>query len=307
MPAIRHLLPRGARRRDAMSQQLFPRARNGLPLSDRLWRRIDRSSGADACWLWRGATNGKYGTLRAKINGVRQHIYAHRLAYEMVVGKIPDDIMVCHKCDVPLCCNPGHLWLGTQRENLADARAKGRARNPPPTDWRNATHPHHWAKITRNEAFEILKRARRGEPHADIARDYGIDGEQVRRIKLGERWPRLQIAEDDLHLCVADFLRAALGSDVLWTTVPLGGGGRTRGALLKAMGALAGLPDLMFLFDRRAFFIELKTQDGELSGAQRETHARLKAGNYDVAVCRSVEEVVAQLRAWGIPMRGRIT
>lgn len=71
------------------------------------------------CWLWDGYVNrGGYGRFGEG--------YAHRYSYEKLVGVIPPGLFVLHKCDVPSCVNPNHLWLGTQADNLADMRNKGR-------------------------------------------------------------------------------------------------------------------------------------------------------------------------------------
>jgi hypothetical protein len=75
------------------------------------------------CWLWEGAvTNDGYGMICR--NGTTLRV--HRLAWEEVNGPIPDGLNVCHTCDVPACCNPAHLFVGTQQDNVSDMRAKGR-------------------------------------------------------------------------------------------------------------------------------------------------------------------------------------
>jgi len=73
------------------------------------------------CWLWRGPKRGRYGS-------VGETGYAHRRAYERFIGPIPPGLYVLHRCDTPLCINPSHLFLGTQQDNLDDAKAKGRLR-----------------------------------------------------------------------------------------------------------------------------------------------------------------------------------
>jgi len=70
------------------------------------------------CWLWEGYVRSGYGRLRKKS--------VHRLAWEEVNGPIPAGMSVCHHCDVRLCCNPDHLFIGTNGDNTRDMSAKGR-------------------------------------------------------------------------------------------------------------------------------------------------------------------------------------
>lgn len=114
-----------------------------------------------------------------------------------------------------------------------------------------------------------------------------------------------RIPEQALHVAVSRFLRHALPANATYTTFPLGGGGFRRGQTLKAMGTRAGWPDVQVLHAGRAFFVELKAADGRLSDIQADTHRRIVASGCPVLVARSVEEVAAALRGWGIPLRAR--
>lgn len=84
------------------------------------------------CWLWKGARGGKgYGIFTLTIDGKQKWVSAHRFAYETWYGKLPAHLLVCHRCDTPLCVNPKHLWLGTNQENILDAQRKGRLSSGP--------------------------------------------------------------------------------------------------------------------------------------------------------------------------------
>ena len=92
------------------------------PTHERLWPRvIVMPSG---CWEWQGYRNAcGYGVMRHN----RKSALVHRAAWEVEFGPVPAGLVVCHHCDNPPCANPGHLFLGTVRENALDMTAKGRS------------------------------------------------------------------------------------------------------------------------------------------------------------------------------------
>lgn len=93
-----------------------------IPFKERFEKHFNKVS--NSCWLWTsGKTKFGYGTLR---NNLGKQERAHRIAYALYVGEIPDGLLVLHKCDVPACVNPEHLFLGTYKDNSVDMINKGR-------------------------------------------------------------------------------------------------------------------------------------------------------------------------------------
>jgi len=109
--------------------------------------------------------------------------------------------------------------------------------------------------------------------------------------------------EESLHRAVACFLNVALVDDAFWTTIPAGGGGRVRGAILKAMGYRRGTPDILIVWQGKAYWIELKAKNGRVSGAQWEVRKALARAGSHVGFAYSADEVESLLRCWGIPLR----
>lgn len=97
-------------------------------LEERLWTKVRRSDDAD-CWPFTGNRMPRgYGRIvvGSRSQGNRRTLLAHRAAWELTNGPIPDGMAICHKCDNPSCCNPSHLFLGTHLDNMRDASQKNR-------------------------------------------------------------------------------------------------------------------------------------------------------------------------------------
>lgn len=91
-----------------------------MKLSERFWSKVKKSNG---CWEWQACiSTAGYG----KIGYKGKSIEAHRISYELSFGEIPNGMSICHSCDNRKCVRPDHLFVGSHRENMMDAKAKGR-------------------------------------------------------------------------------------------------------------------------------------------------------------------------------------
>jgi hypothetical protein len=157
--------------------RFIPGHSNGPPLEERFHDRV-AAAGPDDCWLWTGGRlPAGYGALWDKrINNNRA---THRLAWELANGPIPDGLWVLHRCDNPPCCNPAHLFLGTQAENDADRTVKGRSS-------RGDHHPD--SKLSEQVVPEIRRRFAAGEHARDLAVEYGVSSTTLWQAATGKTW-----------------------------------------------------------------------------------------------------------------------
>lgn len=123
------------------------------------------------CWIWQHATmpNG-YGSITYKQRGV----YSHRLVFELFIGEIPTGLHVLHSCDQRACCNPTHLHLGTNVENIAERLE----RNP------------NGRVLDKIKVLEI-RAIGRSQTTGQIAAKYGITDVTVSHILLRKTWKHI--------------------------------------------------------------------------------------------------------------------
>lgn len=152
------------------------------PLEDRFWEKVQRGA-ADECWPWTGAVNLDRGYGRIRLSRTRRTDFAHRVAYELHYGPIPEGKIICHRCGNPKCVNPAHLYAGTFHDNNVDRIDHGRQ-----AGGARPGEKHHMAKLTAAEVERIRERLANGEIGSALAREYGVSASQVSRIKRGENW-----------------------------------------------------------------------------------------------------------------------
>lgn len=176
------------------------------------WERVDCSGGSDACWPWRGAV-GSDGYRHVRYRG--KQMKAHRLAM-ILSGNDPWKLDALHKCvGNRVCCNPAHLYAGTDADNAKDREEQGRtargerngARTKPETRPRGEAHgrrtkPEATARGARHGnakySEEIVRRARAlhaaGESYRLIAAALGIPRGLVGGIVRGEAWRHVEVS-----------------------------------------------------------------------------------------------------------------
>jgi hypothetical protein len=134
------------------------------------------------CWEWQGSVHGSMGY--GYYCWERKHIYtAHIVAYELFKGR-RHGLQVCHSCDNPICVNPRHLWLGTQKENIADREIKGRGKLP---DTSGENNPK--AKLTLHKVEKIRKLYARGKyTPKQLAHKFNVSSVAIYSLLNNKTW-----------------------------------------------------------------------------------------------------------------------
>ncbi len=155
--------------------QLLADSQEREKLEQRLWTKVEKSPDCH-CRLWTGSKNKSgYGVI--KVAG--KPLQVHRVVYEMYYGVIPDDRCVRHRCDNPSCCNPKHLKLGSNQDNVDDRTLRGRSVKGS----KQTT-----AKLNEREVEEIIRELQNTLTTKAIAEKYGVVRSVVSRINTGKSW-----------------------------------------------------------------------------------------------------------------------
>jgi len=144
------------------------------------------------CWIWIGSTCAGYGRVGMKqlkrifINikkmpFIGREVYAHRLSWFLFKGTNPKELDVLHKCDNPLCVNPDHLFLGTQKDNIMDRNKKDRQAKGEKSGL---------SKLTEEEIRNIKNDKRK---QTEIGKDYKVTKQNIFLIKHGVTWKHINV------------------------------------------------------------------------------------------------------------------
>lgn len=169
----------------------MPRIYTSMPAEQRFWQYVSPCPNT-GCWLWTGSASRHksnvdtyYGRIGVSIGrNSRKQIRASRLSYAMHKGPVPDDMFVCHRCDVSLCVNPDHLFLGTNKDNMADCKAKGRHRFGVLCGEKS---PH--SKLTDDQVRAIRSSSGTAK---EIAKRFGISKSNVEFIVNRQTWKHVE-------------------------------------------------------------------------------------------------------------------
>lgn len=204
---------------------------------ERLLAKIEKHE--SGCWLWTGSLRGtkthRYGCIRyrGKSEG------AHRASYMEFNGEIPPGLNVLHRCDVPRCVNPEHLFVGTDSENMQDMTSKGR--HP----YRlGETHPN--SKLT-DDQVRMIRESK--QSHGQLAAAFGVTRATIKNVRNGRTHTHIKLGEKfaDPHTFRTPRGEGHKRSKLTWDAVR---DIRSSGESARAMAAKYGVTDVTIYYVR---------------------------------------------------------
>lgn len=157
--------------------------RKTIPIIVRLWTRVECRP--DGCWVWKGPVNANGYGIIGKGGRSSGMLLVHRVAWEMLRGPV-GPLNVLHRCDNPPCCNPDHLFVGTQRDNMADMWAKGRGKTNPSRGSGSEN-----AKLTEASVRDIRSAHSKGVAGSVLAVQYGVSTTTVWNVIYRRTWKHI--------------------------------------------------------------------------------------------------------------------
>ena len=148
---------------------------------ERFWSYVNKRKDNE-CWEWQGGKSHRYGSFKCG-----KPVRAHRFSWIIANGTIPRGFLILHHCDNPPCCNPNHLFIGTQQDNMSDMVMKGRVGD------RNGELAAN-SKLTEVEVTEMRKLHATGEYcYTELGERFGVHRTQVSNIVRGKSWKHIEI------------------------------------------------------------------------------------------------------------------
>lgn len=143
------------------------------------------------CWLYQGyRMKSKAGHKYGWVWFNKTNMGAHRASWIVHYGDIPDKLFVCHKCDVPNCINPDHLFLGTAKDNVQDMISK--SRNAPSAFIGRNGEKHSQAKLNIKQVIEIKEMLNKKVSFSKIANLFNVSKSTIGSIKCGKNWSNVK-------------------------------------------------------------------------------------------------------------------
>lgn len=169
-----------------LRRKLLERMASSVEGRARFWQKASIGN-PDECWNWNGWINNRYGyyvirVYRPEDYGKNYNFEAHRVAYFLTNGTLPDDMLVCHHCDNRKCVNPKHLFLGTSQDNSSDMVSKGR---------QIVGAEIKGAKLSPAQVYEIRRLLKEGVTKYRIAKMFKVTHGNIAYIEIGLTWKHL--------------------------------------------------------------------------------------------------------------------
>ena len=163
------------------------RAYKRRSVRDRLMERVVINAETQ-CWEWQGYKSKGYGQMGV---GSERTYLTHRVSWELAHGPIDDGLFVCHKCDNRACCNPEHLFLGTNLDNVRDSMRKGRFSLQSGNKKPLTGESHGMSRFTEEQVREIRSLYREGVTQKAIGARFGVPQGHIHLIVKKKIWKHL--------------------------------------------------------------------------------------------------------------------
>ena len=167
-------------RRPGYNRFIHTHNKRRRPLLERFWESVEKT---ETCWLWSRATTHGYGAIGEGFHNGKV-LLAHRVSWELHFGPIPNGMFVCHHCDNPLCVRPDHLFLGTQADNIGDAKKKGRMA----VGANRNSYKSPRTKLSPDKVRWIKMERASGVPLTLLGRHLGVGTTTIWQVVQGKTW-----------------------------------------------------------------------------------------------------------------------